>query len=100
MYYDLVNISNPLDWFLWINTLSGGNLGIGIVGAFWVVLFISMKNYETEKAFATASFMTTILCFLMWLGFQGQLVTIPHLFLTSILTLASLFILKKAEGGF
>lgn len=99
MYYALANITNPMDWFVWINTLSGGFFGVGILGAFWVIIFISLKSYETEKSFATASFLTNVLCFLLWLAFRGEIVTIPHLFLTSILTLMSLFLVKKAEGG-
>ena len=95
MYYELGNITSFPGLLEEVNVLTGFYFGPLVVASFFLVMFLSMKNYEAEKAFAAASFLTTILCFLFFLI---NLTTVSHLMVTSIMTLVSLFILNR-DGG-
>jgi len=95
MYYPLQNITNPIEFLQWTNQLTGYYFGPMVVLGFFFVTFISLKKYESEKAFATASFLSAILCFLLFLI---NLTSVHHLMITSIMVLVSLFALKKSEG--
>ena len=95
MYYELGNITSFSGLLTSVNVMTDFYFGPVIVAAFFLVMFISMKNYEAPKAFAASSFLTTILCFMFWLL---GLTSINHLMITSISTMVSLFILEKGEG--
>jgi hypothetical protein len=96
MYYAFENITNPVQFMLYSNKVTGYNMGAAIVAAFFVIMFISMKRFETEKAFAASAFLTTLLCFLFFLI---GLTSVNHLFLCSIAVLASIFLLNKSQGA-
>jgi len=96
MYYPLVNITDPLVFLTYTNTLTGGMMGPAIVGAFFIVMLISMKRYEAEKAFAAASFLSAMLCFLFFLI---NLTAVHHLMLASIAVIISVFALNHKSGG-
>lgn len=57
--YDLTNVSNSTNivtYMVEVNNVSGGFLFNGLLGAFWVILFISFKQFETEDAMVASSF--------------------------------------------
>jgi hypothetical protein len=71
-------------------------MGPAIIGAFFIVMLVSMKRYESEKAFAAASFLSAILCFLFFLvGLTG----VHHVMLTGIAVIVSVFALHFKTGG-
>jgi len=48
-----------------MNDLSGGFFGIALIVTIFVVSFLSLKNYSTERAFAGSMLITTILGILL-----------------------------------
>lgn len=95
MYYNLTTIGSPIDFLIYANNLTGYLFGPFIVIGFFVVTLVSMKNFETEKAFAVSSFLSSVLCFLLLLI---GLTSIQHVMLTSIAFICSLFFLQHGEG--
>lgn len=96
MYFELPVINGLLDFLKYINVITDGYFGPSIVAGFFALMFLSMKNYESEKAFASSIFLATVLCFFLWLV---GLTMIHHLMLTSIGTLVSIFGLKRGFGS-
>lgn len=94
-YYPLENISNPLQFLLYVNKLVNYMFGPAIVGAFFVIMFLSMKRYESEKAFASASFLSAILCYLFFLI---GLTSVEHVMITGIAVIVSVFALRFGQG--
>ena len=95
-YYPLENITDPVGFLLYTNKLTGYMMGPAIVGAFFIIMLISMKRYETEKAFAASSFLSAILCFLFFL--MG-LTSVHHVMLAGIAVIVSVFALRFSSGG-
>jgi Trk-type K+ transport system membrane component len=48
-----------------INSLAGGWIGFMILVSAFLIIMISLKNYETKRAFAAASFICTIISILL-----------------------------------
>ena len=64
--YDLVNISNSgniLQFIQNVNNLTDHTFMMGILFASFVILFISVKNYntDTKEAFMASGFVTAVL---------------------------------------
>lgn len=102
MYYDLPAIGDPITWFQWINQLTGGNLGIGILISFFVILFIAMKKSnggrnETAGIFVACSFLTMIMSFFLFLI---ELVYIQAVMMSVVALIASAFMAWKSSGSF
>jgi hypothetical protein len=55
------NVTGMVSLFQWINLETVGTFGWMFLLAFGTVTFISMKVFDTERAFASATFMTGIL---------------------------------------
>lgn len=69
MTYNLTNLSNATsidELFINMNQLSGNFLSSGIIIVFYVILFVMMLRFGTKQAFATTSFITSILVSLMY----------------------------------
>lgn len=97
MLYELpATLSDPVVWLQWTNQITGYWFGPGIVLAFFLIMFIAFKSFTTDRAFAASSLLATILCFLFFLL---GLTSVPHLFLASVSTMFSLFLLRGARGG-
>lgn len=95
-YYPLENITDPLGFLLYTNKLTNYMMGPAIIGAFFVIMFVSMKRYESEKAFAASSFLSAILCFLFFLI---GLTSVEHVMLAGIAVIVSVFALRFSSGG-
>jgi hypothetical protein len=63
MWKVMGNSSSPLDLFTYANDLTSGtpiSFGAMLLIATFFILFLAMKNYRTEQAFAVASFVTAL----------------------------------------
>lgn len=97
LYYPMwTNVTNPVIFFQWVNSLAGGYFGIAIVGGLFAILFLSMKNYDAPRAFASASFTSAIACFLLYLL---GLTHLQHVMVFTAMAIMSVFILHKTSGG-
>jgi len=64
MVYNLTNLTSANTYpqvLQRINELSGNFFGIALIVTIFVVSFLSLKNYSTERAFAGSMLITTIL---------------------------------------
>lgn len=97
MLYELpTSMTDPVAWLQWINQITGYWFGPGVLIGFFLVMFLSFKRYDTEKAFATSSILTAVLSFFfMLLGIAG----ITHVFLASLGAMSSLFFLRTSRGS-
>lgn len=97
MYYPLPNttVTGLVGLLKYANLVTGDYFGPAVVLAFFVVMFLAMKSFEAEKAFAASSFLSTLLCFFFYLA---GLTTISHVFLSAIAVMVSMLALKMAEG--
>lgn len=66
--YNLQNITNSTDLLGVIrasNEIVSGWWGIGFLVGFWIIAYISMGGYPTKSRFPAATFLATILAFLL-----------------------------------
>ena len=71
--------------FQYANTITYDVFGLGILFGFFLTLFISFRGYGTNKAFAAASFMTTLLAIIMRAGeLVGDSVTMIFIIMSFI----------------
>ena len=90
-------MTGPVSFIQYINQLTGFYFGPMIVLVFFLIVMFSLKGYETEKAFASASFSANLLAFLFFLI---NLVELNVVMMTTIMTIVSIFFLKKGQGSF
>ena len=90
------NPSSIIDLFIYANTVTSNAFGYLILIAVYIITFISLKNYPTERAFASASFITAITS--VFMAVLGLVPTFVVLFPT-ILAIVSIFILARSGGG-
>lgn len=97
MYYPLPNttVTGLVGLLQYSNIVTNYYFGPGVVLAFFVVMFLAMKSFEAEKAFAGSSFLTFVFCFLFYLV---DLTTVSHVFLTALAVMLSIIGLKMSEG--
>jgi len=61
-----VNVSGIADLIIWTNgPVTNGWFGASILVAFFIVLFMAVKQTDTKKAFATSGFITAMLAVFM-----------------------------------
>jgi len=96
MYYAIPNVTDPIGYLQYVNQITGYYFGPAVVAAFFVMMFISMKMFSTEKAFAAASFLSAVFCFLMYLI---GLTTISHVFVASLAVMVSVLAIRFASGS-
>jgi len=63
MLYNLTaldNGTNIYSMFTAVNTIANEWLVAGFVLVLWVIIFVSIKNYETITAFRTSSFIVSV----------------------------------------
>jgi drug/metabolite transporter (DMT)-like permease len=64
---NLSNVTTPDQIFTNLNINMGYTMGIGILVGFFFILFFALKNNTTTKnAFASSSFLVTIVAWLLW----------------------------------
>jgi len=90
----LKNITAPTDIIYNINDASGSILGIVVIFAVYIILFITLINYNNDLklSFNASTYITMILVWLLWIL---NLVSTNWLYIFLILTLigvASLFV--------
>ena len=94
--YSIPNMTSIADLFHFANTVTSYYFGAGIVLGFFVVMFLAMKNYETEKAYATSALSAAILCFLLMLP-PLSLTSMAQLMIASINAIVSLAVLYSSR---
>jgi hypothetical protein len=66
--YNLTNITdanNIYETVVAVNQLSNGIFGLILIASVFLILFFSLKTEDTENAFISSSFITTILSIIM-----------------------------------
>lgn len=91
-YYPQPNSTGIMDILLYSNSVTNDWFGVVVVFMVFVVGFISQKHYGTERAVASASFLTAISSYLLFaMGLVGShIILIP-----TIMTVVSVFFLWK-----
>lgn len=87
MLYNIPVISSVVGLLQWVNEITGYLFGPGVVLAFFAVMLLAFKNFETERAFAASAVMTTVLCFFLMLI---NMTTVQHLMICSVGVLISM----------
>lgn len=83
------NITSWYGIFDYANTITNEYLGLLILMAFFVVIFISLKIYTTERAFVTASFLTMLIAILFRvMNFVSNKIVFLFVILTAIALVA------------
>ena len=81
------NTPSIIEFYAGINTASDNVLSITLLLVMWVVIFISMKHFDTKVVFLSASTTTTIVAIFMFvLGW----IPLAILFFPLIMTMFSL----------
>lgn len=94
MLYDLPTFTGIIGFMQWVNTITGYLFGPLVVLAFFIVMVISMKNFETEKAYAASSLSTAVLCFFFLLI---NLTSVHHVMIAAINFIVSVVILYTSR---
>ena len=66
--YNLTNLTTNYDFMssmTIINEKAGHSIGIGILIAVFLLVFLGLKRYESKRAFAASTFITTIISVLL-----------------------------------
>jgi hypothetical protein len=101
MYYNITSVSDPVEWFQLVNTLTNGLFGPAMVGAFFIILFLSLTKSnqgrnEPEKNLTVSLMLAMFLSFfLLAIG----MVEVQVVMITTVGFLFSVFLVKKSEGG-
>lgn len=67
--YNLTNVTatNSIqEFFVEVNLLTSGYTSVLLLTAIFVVMFITLKNYQTESAMLVSSFITSIVAVLLF----------------------------------
>ena len=97
---DFTNVSNFTSTLQYANYASGGSLGSLICLGLFIIVFISLKNYSTQKALPAASFITSIVCIFMFiLNMITYYVLMIFVFLTVVSSIYALFAGESSGGG-
>ena len=95
MVYAYPNITKVTDLAVWCNSVTSGMFWPLIFFALFVILFFSFKQYSTERAFATSSFVTMIIGILMGvIGLVNSYVVI----LTMVIAGISVVVLRNTNN--
>ncbi|MCD6148590.1 hypothetical protein J7J18_04415 [bacterium] len=91
-YYWPTNVTSLGDWFNYANFVSGHILGYGIIGAVFLISYISFSQYNQAEAIGGASFLAMLTTFILGL-FMSVNPSIAVIFL--LLFFASIFMKKR-----
>ena len=95
MVYAYPNITKVSDLAVWSNSVTSGMFFPLILLALSIILFFSFKQYSTERAFATSSFVTMIIGILMGvIGLVNSYVVI----LTMVIAGISVVVLRNTNN--
>ena len=98
MAYNLTNMSDTMsimDFIVGVNQQANGMIGMLILLSILIICFVSLKAYETKRAFTVASFITLCVSIMFnWIG-------IIDVYFTIILMLMTIggVVMLHAEGG-
>lgn len=86
-YYNLSGLANKPTLYnlaLEANSQAQGYIAVLILVVLFIIIFISLKNYETKRSFAAASFICAIVSILFnWIGFISLYYTIVLIIMTA-----------------
>ncbi len=92
MNYNLTNLSASNDFLevaQAVNTISGDMFFTVVSAMILVVAFVSMKNFDSSTAFASATFISTFLTSILWAAtLVPEIVLLAH-FVLFVLAIAS-----------
>ena len=63
---NVTNATNIIQSFSAANALSGGYFVDILLGALWIIFFITLKYYNTSDALLASTGLTFIIAFMMW----------------------------------
>ena len=95
MYPYPTNTTKMADIALYVNSVTMGWFWPLILIALFVILLISFKQYPMERAFATSSFITTIIAIMM--GIIG-LVSFYVVVLCGVVTAIAVIVLRSSNN--
>lgn len=90
--YPNPNVTGYVELLQYTNTVTNNLFGLGLLLMIFIVSFLSLKIYTTERAFATASFITAMSSY--FLAILGLIATIIVV-VPTIMALISIIILIK-----
>lgn len=90
------NVTGIVDVFSYGNTVTGGLFGIALLLIVFVVSFVALKVYPTEKAMAASSFTTALTSYML-----SAVSLVPNyaVLITTIMVIASVFLLWKGDSS-
>lgn len=65
MLFEIINMTSPVDLFTYSNSITSNIFGIMLLLTIFAITFITFKGYDTETAFATSVFISTLISILM-----------------------------------
>ena len=85
MTFPDANFTDFTSWGTYSNSLTDGAFGPGILMAWWLIIFLALRQYPPEKGFMTASFLTSLLSILFYvMGWVTGTVAMMPVLLTAI----------------
>lgn len=93
--YDYPNSTNLVGLFQSANDYTGGVFGYLLILVIWVLFFMLLKAYPTGRAFATASFLTTLVSFFL---IAAEIAPHGALILTIVMTVISIFLIEGEQS--
>lgn len=83
--YALLNMTRPYELFTYSNNVTNSFFGMAVIGSFFFISLVVMKNYDSKTSFAASSFISMILgFFFMVLGI------IPEWFMFALIIMTAL----------
>jgi hypothetical protein len=90
--YNTPNATSIVDLFSYGNYVTNNVFGLFILVSVFLVMFLAMKQYPTEKAFASSSFTTALVSYM--LSILG-LVPSYAVLITTLMVITSVFMLWR-----
>lgn len=83
--YPNPNITSFVKFFEYGNTVTSNGFTTGIIGMFWMVMFISLKRFDTPSAFTASSFLTSLIAILFRVsGLLSETIALIPIIMTGI----------------
>ncbi len=91
-YYNMSNATNFIELLVDLNEVTGELFGISIMIMIFFIMFLSMKNFETEKALTSSLFITSMSGFFLFLmGIVSEFIFLGSF----VILIGTLFLLKR-----
>jgi len=97
--YPRINVTTPIDFYKYANVLTDGMFGVGVVYAFFLIVFLSLRasGRSLDTCLVSASFSGVLFSF--WF-FMMDLIGIQHVLILFAVLVGSVFALKAQEERF